>query len=336
MDHHMQMVSSTPRTHSHRYARCLYLSCLLESFRSFFTSIFVFASTVWRHGVRALPAGLRAGPKHIALASVFQGLVMVGFPGSFQLTSAAKALLLISLNPLRAGLLGWRLLGDVLPTRTVVALCGALISVGFIIVPPAIESGSQAPLPTNASVAAVSEDISWRGDLLSFATGACLAAVIASSRYGAMTRPNALMALAPCFGSLLGGVMTLLVACAVSWEATAQIQPLFWPIMIADAACIATTTTLALAIAPKYITTAEVALVLLVENIFGPLWVFLAGFEAPTMWTLVGGALLIISLGAHEVASLAAARREELQEAVIEEGAKASSVSGASAVVNYA
>ena len=68
-------------------------------------------------------------------------------------------------------------------------------------------------------------------------------------------------------------------------------------------------TVLALTFAPRYISGAEVALVMLLEVVLGPLWVFLAGFEAPTQWTLIGGAGIIVVLGVHELAALREARR---------------------------
>jgi drug/metabolite transporter (DMT)-like permease len=290
--------------------------------KSFFTCGFVLITAGVRHGWRALPAGFCAGPAHIGLVSALQSLVIIGFPGAFQLTTAAKALLLISLNPLWAGLLGWRLLGDVLHRRTAIALIAAGASVGFIIVPPAVIAANAMPTANMTSSGDVSAtDVGgqhqWRGDVVAVGTGLALAALIAASRYGAQKRPKALMGLAPAIGGFLAGIVTLPVAYAVSPTGSAQLTPLFWPIMLADAACIALTTVLALSVAPRYISTAEVALVLLVENVLGPLWVFLGGYEAPTMWTLIGGVLLILSLATHEVAALAASRREKRSEAAL-------------------
>ena len=54
-------------------------------------------------------------------------------------------------------------------------------------------------------------------------------------------------------------------------------------------------------LAPRYITGAEVALILLMETVCGPLWVFLRFGDAPTMWTLVGGAILVTALAVHEL-----------------------------------
>ena len=65
-----------------------------------------------------------------------------------------------------------------------------------------------------------------------------------------------------------------------------------------------------LILAPRHISSAEVALILLGETVLSPLWVYLGVGEAPTVWTLGGGALLIATLFMHELAALREARRE--------------------------
>lgn len=54
-----------------------------------------------------------------------------------------------------------------------------------------------------------------------------------------------------------------------------------------------------LAIGPSLITPAEVSLYMLLETIFGPLWVWLAGYEAPPLIALIGGVILIFTLAGH-------------------------------------
>lgn len=54
-----------------------------------------------------------------------------------------------------------------------------------------------------------------------------------------------------------------------------------------------------LAIGPQYVPAAEVALFSLIETICGPIWVYLAGFEAPPRLTIYGGVVLVFVLGVH-------------------------------------
>ena len=106
-------------------------------------------------------------------------------------------------------------------------------------------------------------------------------------------------AIAPLAGALYKGA-----------SLTAGLQPLFWLALafaglgcgLYNAACV---------LAPKYITGAEVALILLLETVGGPIWVFIIFGDVPDNWTLLSGALLIASLVAHEVAGMRAAAQED-------------------------
>ena len=52
-------------------------------------------------------------------------------------------------------------------------------------------------------------------------------------------------------------------------------------------------------LAPRYITAAEVNLFFLLETIFGPLWVWLVISEQPSMETIIGGSVIIITIAIH-------------------------------------
>jgi len=52
-------------------------------------------------------------------------------------------------------------------------------------------------------------------------------------------------------------------------------------------------------LAAKYVTGAEVGLVNLLESVLGPLWVFIGIGEVPTVWTFIGGSLLLVTLASH-------------------------------------
>ena len=52
-------------------------------------------------------------------------------------------------------------------------------------------------------------------------------------------------------------------------------------------------------LAPRYITAAEVNLFFLLETIFGPFWVWLVIKEQPSMETIIGGSIIIITIAIH-------------------------------------
>ena len=57
-------------------------------------------------------------------------------------------------------------------------------------------------------------------------------------------------------------------------------------------------------LAPRYITAAEVNLFFLLETILGPLWVWLVIKEQPSIETIVGGFIIIITITVHSILSL--------------------------------
>ena len=68
--------------------------------------------------------------------------------------------------------------------------------------------------------------------------------------------------------------------------------------------------------APIYITAPEVSLILLLETILGPLWVWMVIQEEPPLATLIGGALIMLTLIFHAIASLRENYNKQGQDAV--------------------
>ena len=57
-------------------------------------------------------------------------------------------------------------------------------------------------------------------------------------------------------------------------------------------------------IAPRFITAAEVNLFFLLETIFGPIWVWLVIKEQPSLETIIGGIIIILTLAIHSSLAL--------------------------------
>ena len=93
-------------------------------------------------------------------------------------------------------------------------------------------------------------------------------------------------------------------------QATAHFGAAFLPLLLSSAACVGACTIFTLTLAPRYISPAEVALMLLLENILGPAWVAVAGFEVPDGWTIGGGCLLVAVLGLNQAAAVREGRRK--------------------------
>ena len=57
-------------------------------------------------------------------------------------------------------------------------------------------------------------------------------------------------------------------------------------------------------IAPRFITAAEVNLFFLLETILGPIWVWFVVKEQPSIETIIGGIIIIITIAIHSALSL--------------------------------
>ena len=57
-------------------------------------------------------------------------------------------------------------------------------------------------------------------------------------------------------------------------------------------------------IAPRFITAAEVNLFFLLETIIGPIWVWLIIKEQPTIETILGGIVIILTIAVHSFLKL--------------------------------
>jgi len=59
-------------------------------------------------------------------------------------------------------------------------------------------------------------------------------------------------------------------------------------------------------LAPRYISTAQVACVKITETVWGPLWVFIFKGEEPELYTIIGGSFIFCAILAHSLAALLA------------------------------
>ena len=57
-------------------------------------------------------------------------------------------------------------------------------------------------------------------------------------------------------------------------------------------------------LAPRYITAAEVNLFFLLETILGPLWVWFVIKEQPSLETILGGSVIVVTIATHSFLAL--------------------------------
>ena len=248
---------------------------------------------------------------HFLASSFCQLFYQLSFTFCLLLTDAAKAMLLISLAPLWAAVFGMAVLNENLPRRTAAALVASMLGVGLVFVPRLMrwerpEHGDDTP-----SSHLVYDSL--EGDLLAVATGIAQGASLTVNRHAALHTPHADLTLATALSSLAAAVVAVEMPCydinvtssaaKTFWACTPPVwrEPAFIFLACCDALAVALFYT-SMIVAPRYITGSEVALVSLFDVILEPLWVFVRFGDAPSLWTLAGGAVLLTALAVHECA----------------------------------
>lgn len=195
-------------------------------------------------------------------------------------TSVANTLVIQSLSPFIAGLLGWLSLGERPRQRTWVAMGAALVGT-VVMLWGSTGMGSRS------------------GDLLALVTATAFAgATVIVRSQTAVSLPTA-VALAAAFGALVawawaeprsvtGGDLALLALFGIGQLGAGLL------LFTAGA---------------RLIPPAEATLIAVLENVLGPVWVWLAVGERPGAVSLVGAAVILCALVAHTVADLVSPAR---------------------------
>jgi drug/metabolite transporter (DMT)-like permease len=246
--------------------------------RLLFLGIAVSAFLIVRRS-RALAGDVRAMGWTLPAAALCMGLSNMGFLYSLTHTTVAETLTIIATAPVFAAIFA-TLLGDRPPARTWVAAATIAVGIGVIFgdsLGASALRGNLAALLVALSIAGyftigrvrTSVDLTPALALSAFASAA-LAAMLAST-------------LAPPAGD--------------------------WPLLLLLGFLVLPVSLTLISLGPKRLPAAEVGLLMLLETALGPLWVWLALNETPSLATFFGGALIIAALAAHSLAAWRSQRR---------------------------
>jgi drug/metabolite transporter (DMT)-like permease len=215
------------------------------------------------------------GAAGLAATIAFAACVF-SFVSAINATTVANTLVIASAAPLFAALQSWLFLGE----RTTRATWGAvlIVFVGIAI----IFSGS---VRTSFIL----------GDLFALAYAGCLAAY-----YVALRRcpGDHLLSIVAC-GGLLSGVL----AWPLAMPAAVARGDLF-PLLVLGVVIVPASTML-LSLGTRYIPAPHVTLIMMLEMILGPLWVWFILGEIPPYITVLGGVLILVTVVGHSYVSAA-------------------------------
>ena len=243
-------------------------------YRGFIPFSVVFISLLFIYKTNLIKQILSNGWRGLAYALVFT-VTNITFVISIENTNVANTLIMIALAPMLSAVLSFIFLKEIPDKKTWVAIIVTTLAVIYIFF-DAIDAG----------------DILGNALGLVTAFGLAVGAVIIRSAKKIDLVPSAM------FGKLLVAIIAFYFADNLNLIGNdLTIVPLMCVMCVAVPFVLVT-------IAPRYITAAEVNLFFLMETILGPLWVWLVILEQPSIETIIGGILIIITIAIHSALSL--------------------------------
>jgi len=221
---------------------------------------------------QGLLSSVRAIGRWGVLVCLLQGTCSITFLAAFSYTSVANVLVIFACTPLIAALLSWLIFREKVSASTYWAIVGAASGLAIV------ASGSFG-------------GIRWFGDSLALLNAVLLATVFTILR----GHREINMIPASGIGLLIGALVSIpfagfppLDALQVTWLALAGV--IILPLALT-----------LLTLGPRYLPAPEVGMIMLLEAVLGPLWVWLVIQESPGIPTLIGGTVVLVVLFVHSL-----------------------------------
>ena len=261
-----------------RLIRCdvwtlLFWRCLLTGCMQ----AFFLAATYRRQFLQTFHNIGRAG----VLSAVIVASGSLMFVNSLKQTAAANTLIILAATPLISSLLSRIFLREKIARHTWIAI--VICFSGILL----IFSGSLASGLLLGDLLALGATFMWGSNLV----------VIRSGKAVNMIPAN-----------LLGNLLVVPAALAAGARPLEVAGPDTWLLLLLGGVVLPVSFTM-ITLGPRYLPAPEVSLILLVETILGPIWVWLALAEVPHSKTLFAGVLIVGTLFVHTLMSLQAHRQ---------------------------
>lgn len=228
--------------------------------------------------------GLRGLGPRLWIYVVTMGVPGVLFVVAVRLTAVANVVFIIAAMPAFAALLSWLFLGESPSRRTLWTILFAALGIAVI----AFGSGETA-------------GASPLGDLVAVGVAAVFAGALTTAR---SLRATSLVPAVPI--AFLGAALVLL-----PFADPFDVAPGSWGLIALHGGVFIAASTALITIGPRYLPSAEVALLILLESVLAPLLVWAVLGENPGRWALAGGALVIGALTISNAAALIQRKRKK-------------------------
>jgi len=201
-------------------------------------------------------------------------------------TSIIVVLTALATVPVVAAGLSFLILREPTKNRTWIAIAMTLLGVLIVIF-----NGEGAVAAPDGSV--------FLGGSLGVMTAFCIAVVFVVTR----RHPETPVLLAVSCGTILSGLIGL---SGTSFEA--MTAGTMWPVFLQGLVVMPLAWCL-LSLAPRYTTPTNVSLLMLLEMVLGPFWVWLGTGEQPSPLMIIGAAIVLVTLASYILATARAERR---------------------------
>jgi len=243
-------------------------------YRGFIPFLVVFIGLLIIYKNKIIQEIMNNGWHGFAYACVFT-ITNIVFVISIENTNVANTLIMIALAPMLSAIISFIFLKENPDQKTWVAIIITTLAVAYIFY-DALDAGD------------------FLGNFLGLvcATGLAVGAVIIRSAKKISLVPSAMV------GKLMVGLIALLFADKLKLEGNdLTIVPLMCIMCVAIPFVLVT-------LAPRFITAAEVNLFFLLETTLGPLWVWLVIKEQPSIETITGGFVIVVTIAIHSALAL--------------------------------
>ena len=243
-------------------------------YRGLIPFLLVFIGLIFIYKIKLLKELINNGWHGVAYAAVFT-MTNIVFVISIENTNVANTLIMIALAPMLSAIISFIFLNENPDQKTWVAITITTLAVIYIFY-DALDTGD------------------FLGNFLGLvaAMGLAIGANIIRSAKKISLVPSAML------GKLMVALIALLFVDQIKLvDNDLIIVPLMCIMCVAIPFVLVT-------LAPRYITAAEVNLFFLLETIFGPLWVWLVIREQPSIETIIGGTIIIVTIAIHSTLSL--------------------------------
>ncbi|MFT5259791.1 MAG: drug/metabolite transporter (DMT)-like permease [Saprospiraceae bacterium] len=205
----------------------------------------------------------------LALAFVWT-ISTLCFVFSIKNTAVANTLFIVSTAPVFAALIAWLVLRERVSMRTWLTILGCLAGIGVIAF-GSLEGSGRASL---------------KGDIAALGAAIAIATTFSIARHSRAVSMIPAMAIS----SFLAAYIAFPFSTPTVLDTTNIVSIAIVGLFVAPLG------SSLLAIGPRYIPAADVSLLMLLEALIGPLWVWWYLSEAPNSYTFIGGTLVLITL----------------------------------------